>query len=99
MSFQNLHTVKRSHDTLLIEMENSNLQLKEEQNKSLALQNELKLGSSNQQKLVEVILLDILSRMCSTVSSMFSGPMHKATTNCDPARSRTRDPLVHSPRS
>ena len=55
MSFQNLHTVKRSHDTLLIEMENSNLQLKEEQNKSLALQNELKLGSSNQQKLVEVI--------------------------------------------
>lgn len=51
---ENLHTVKRSHDTLLIEMENSNLQLKEEQNKCLALQNELKLGSTNQQRLVEL---------------------------------------------
>lgn len=51
---ENLHTVKRSHDTLLIEMENTNLQLKEEQNRSLALQNELKLGSTNQQRLVEM---------------------------------------------
>ncbi|XP_060591570.1 protein fantom-like isoform X2 [Ruditapes philippinarum] len=51
---ENLRSVKRSHDTLLMEMENINMQYKEEQNRNLALHNELKLGSSNQHKLIEM---------------------------------------------
>ncbi|KAL4234620.1 Protein fantom [Mactra antiquata] len=51
---ENLRSVKRSHDTLLMEMESINMQYKEEQNKTLALQNELKLGSTNHHKLIEM---------------------------------------------
>ncbi|XP_053402324.1 protein fantom-like isoform X7 [Mercenaria mercenaria] len=51
---ENLRSVKRSHDTILMEMENINMQYKEEQNRNLALQNELKLGSTNQHKLIEM---------------------------------------------
>jgi hypothetical protein len=39
-----------------MEMENINMQYKEEQNRNLALHNELKLGSSNQHKLIEVCI-------------------------------------------
>jgi len=51
---QNLRSVKRSHDTLLMEMENVNMQVKEEQNRNLALHNELKLGSTKQSELIQV---------------------------------------------
>ncbi|XP_052817311.1 protein fantom-like isoform X2 [Mya arenaria] len=51
---ENLRSVKRSHDTLLMEMENNNMQLKEEQNRNLVLQNELKLGSSKHSELLQL---------------------------------------------
>ncbi|XP_052231915.1 protein fantom-like isoform X2 [Dreissena polymorpha] len=51
---ENLRSVKRSHDTLLMEMESVNMQLKEEQNRSLALQNELKMGSAKQHELIQL---------------------------------------------
>ena len=52
--FQKLRTVKGSHDQVLNEMERLNHQLKEEQNKSLTMQNELKTGTANQRRVVEV---------------------------------------------
>ncbi|KAK3603408.1 hypothetical protein CHS0354_009388 [Potamilus streckersoni] len=51
---ENLRTIKRSHDNVMVEMENLNIQLKEEQNKNLELHNELKLGSANQRKMIEL---------------------------------------------
>ncbi|KAL3860281.1 hypothetical protein ACJMK2_010423 [Sinanodonta woodiana] len=51
---ENLRTIKRSHDNVLVEMENLNIHLKEEQNKNLELHNELKLGSANQRKMIEL---------------------------------------------
>ncbi|XP_048736763.2 protein fantom-like isoform X2 [Ostrea edulis] len=51
---ENLHTVKRSHDNMLMEMENLNMQLKEEQNRVLTLQNELKFGTTNNRKIIEL---------------------------------------------
>jgi len=54
---QNLRSVKRSHDTLLMEMESVNMQVKEEQNRNLELHNELKLGSSKQHEIIQVRLI------------------------------------------
>ncbi|XP_022337426.2 protein fantom-like isoform X1 [Crassostrea virginica] len=51
---ENLHTMKRSHDNMLMEMENLNMQLKEEQNRVLTLQNELKFGTTNNRKIIEL---------------------------------------------
>ncbi|ELU06907.1 hypothetical protein CAPTEDRAFT_218340 [Capitella teleta] len=55
--FQNveekLHTVKTSHDQVLYEMDLLNNQLKEEQDRSMSLQNELKASSLSQRALVE----------------------------------------------
>lgn len=39
---------------MLMEMENLNMQLKEEQNRVLTLQNELKFGTTNNRKIIEV---------------------------------------------
>ena len=47
-------TVKHGHDSMLMEMERLNMQLKEEQNRVLTLQNELKFGTANNRKLIEV---------------------------------------------
>ena len=52
--FQNTHAVKHGHDTMLMEMERLNMHLKEEQNRVLTLQNELKFGTTNNRKLIEV---------------------------------------------
>ena len=52
--FQKLRTVKSSHDQVLNEMERLNHQLKEEQNKVLKANNELKSGTANQRRMVEV---------------------------------------------
>ena len=46
--------MKGSHDSILGEMEGLNQQLKEEQNRVLSLQNELKSGTTSQRTLVEV---------------------------------------------
>ena len=51
---QKLRTVKSSHDQVLNEMERLNHQLKEEQNKVLKANNELKSGTANQRRIVEV---------------------------------------------
>ncbi len=51
---QKLRTVKNSHDQLLREMEKLNAQLKEEQDKVLVANNELKSGSAHQRRIVEV---------------------------------------------
>ena len=51
---QNMSTVKHGHDSMLMEMERLNMQLKEEQNRVLTLQNELKFGTANNRKLIEV---------------------------------------------
>lgn len=50
--------MKRSHDNMLMEMENLNMQLKEEQNRVLTLQNELKFGTTNNRKTIEVRHID-----------------------------------------
>lgn len=50
--------MKRSHDNMLMEMENLNMQLKEEQNRVLTLQNELKFGTTNNRKIIEVRHID-----------------------------------------
>ncbi|XP_071176937.1 protein fantom-like isoform X8 [Mytilus edulis] len=50
----NLSTVKHGHDSMLMEMERLNMQLKEEQNRVLTLQNELKFGTANNRKLIEL---------------------------------------------
>lgn len=50
--------MKRSHDNMLMEMENLNMQLKEEQNRVLTLQNELKFGTTNNRKIIEVRYID-----------------------------------------
>ncbi|XP_064640394.1 protein fantom-like isoform X3 [Lineus longissimus] len=49
-----LHTMKTSHDQLLMEMEHLNHQLNQEQNRVLTLQNELKAGSATQRKIYEL---------------------------------------------
>ena len=49
----NINTVKHGHDSMLMEMERLNMQLKEEQNRVLTLQNELKFGTANNRKLIE----------------------------------------------
>ena len=41
---------------MLMEMERLNMQLKEEQNRVLTLQNELKFGTANNRKLIEVCI-------------------------------------------
>ena len=46
--------MKGSHDSILGEMDSLNQQLKEEQNRVLSLQNELKTGTTSQRTLVEV---------------------------------------------
>lgn len=48
-----LRTVKHSHDTVLMEMETLNDQLKSEQNRVITLQNQLKSGSGNHRQLIE----------------------------------------------
>ncbi|VDH99812.1 protein fantom [Mytilus galloprovincialis] len=50
----NMSTVKHGHDSMLMEMERLNMQLKEEQNRVLTLQNELKFGTANNRKLIEL---------------------------------------------
>ncbi|XP_052059742.1 protein fantom-like isoform X5 [Mytilus californianus] len=50
----NMATVKHGHDSMLMEMERLNMQLKEEQNRVLTLQNELKFGTANNRKLIEL---------------------------------------------
>lgn len=50
----NLSTVKHGHDSMLMEMERLNMQLKEEQNRVLTMQNELKFGTANNRKLIEL---------------------------------------------
>ena len=52
--FQKLRTVKSSHDQVLNEMEKLNHQLKVEQNKVLKANNELKSGTANHRRIVEV---------------------------------------------
>ena len=54
LCFQKLRTVRTSHDQVLSEMERINHQLKEEQNRVLHLENELRNGSANQRRIVEV---------------------------------------------
>lgn len=49
-------SVKHGHDSMLMEMERLNMQLKEEQNRVLTLQNELKFGTANNRKLIEVCI-------------------------------------------
>ncbi|CAC5421683.1 RPGRIP1L [Mytilus coruscus] len=51
---KNMATVKHGHDSMLMEMERLNMQLKEEQNRVLTLQNELKFGTANNRKLIEL---------------------------------------------
>ncbi|XP_013398860.1 protein fantom isoform X4 [Lingula anatina] len=51
---ENLRTVKSSHDQVLREMEALNQQLKQEENRVMSLQNELKLGSTSRRKIVEL---------------------------------------------
>ncbi|XP_060079479.1 protein fantom-like isoform X2 [Ylistrum balloti] len=51
---QNMQTMKHSHDSMLMEMERLNMQVKEEQNRVLTLQNELKFGTTNNRKLIEL---------------------------------------------
>ena len=46
--------MRGSHDQVLREMENLNVQLKEEQNRVLGLQNELKHGTATQRTIIEV---------------------------------------------
>ncbi|KAL5022687.1 hypothetical protein ScPMuIL_001842 [Solemya velum] len=50
----NMRTVKHSHDNVLRQMESLNMQLKQEENRVLSLQNELKLGMANNRKLIEI---------------------------------------------
>ena len=51
---QKLRAVKSSHDQLLREMETQNDYLKQEQTRVLTLQNELKQGTANQRRIMEV---------------------------------------------
>ncbi|XP_021379189.1 protein fantom-like isoform X4 [Mizuhopecten yessoensis] len=51
---QNMQTMKHSHDSMLMEMERLNMQVNEEQNRVLTLQNELKFGTTNNSKLIEL---------------------------------------------
>ncbi len=48
-----LRTVKNAHDQLLLEMETLNHQLKEEQNRRLSAENEMKKGGASQRALIE----------------------------------------------
>ncbi|XP_074644933.1 protein fantom-like isoform X2 [Tubulanus polymorphus] len=50
---EKLHTIKTSHDQVLREMDHLNHQLKQEQNRTLSLQNEMKQGSTQQRTLLE----------------------------------------------
>ncbi|XP_059142176.1 protein fantom-like [Physella acuta] len=51
---QNSRVVKQSHDQILHEMESLTLQFQEEQNRNLALQNQLKMTDNDQRKIFEL---------------------------------------------
>ncbi|XP_046328973.2 protein fantom-like isoform X2 [Haliotis rufescens] len=51
---ENTRVIKMNHDQVLMKMEELNMKLKDEENKSLTLQNELKYNSANQRKVVEL---------------------------------------------
>nr|KAG5707913.1 hypothetical protein BaRGS_031644 [Batillaria attramentaria] len=51
---ENTRVLRHNHDQILMEMERLNVQLKEEQNRVLMLQNELKMSSTHQKRMVEL---------------------------------------------
>lgn len=51
---ENLHTMRRSHESVLMEMDNLNLQLKDEQNKHLMSQQELKTAKAKNALVIEL---------------------------------------------
>ena len=71
---QSSRAVKQSHDQILREMEHLNLQYQEEQNRSLGLQNELKMAATSHRKILEV-------RGCLILQS---NPFIKATLGLGP---------------
>lgn len=70
--FQNMRTVKHSHDNVLRQMESLNMQIKQEENRVLSLQNELKLGMANNRKLIEVTSLLIYYNQYSVGFTCFT---------------------------
>ena len=51
---QNMRVLRHNHDQILMEMERLNMQLKEEQNRVLTLQNELKMSATQQRRITEL---------------------------------------------
>ena len=51
---QNMRVLRHNHDQILVEMERLNMQLKEEQNRVLTLQNELKMSGAQQRRIAEM---------------------------------------------
>ena len=51
---QNMRVLRHNHDQILMEMERLNMQLKEEQNRVLTLQNELKMSATQQRRMTEL---------------------------------------------
>ena len=49
-----MRILRHNHDQILIEMERLNMQLKEEQNRVLTLQNELKMSATQQRRVTEL---------------------------------------------
>ncbi|KAL8619480.1 hypothetical protein ACOMHN_011831 [Nucella lapillus] len=51
---ENTRVLRHNHDQILVEMERLNMQLKEEQNRTLTLQNEVKVANASQRRMVEL---------------------------------------------
>ena len=49
-----MRVLRHNHDQILVEMERLNMQLKEEQNRVLTLQNELKMSGAQQRRIAEM---------------------------------------------
>ena len=49
-----MRVLRHNHDQILMEMERLNMQLKEEQNRVLTLQNELKMSATQQRRMTEL---------------------------------------------
>jgi hypothetical protein len=54
LSQQNTHVLRDNNNQVIMEMERLNVQLKEEQNKVLTLQNQLKMGDAERRHAVEL---------------------------------------------
>ncbi|KAK7114118.1 protein fantom-like isoform X1 [Littorina saxatilis] len=65
---ENTRVLRQNHDAILMEMERLNVQVKEEQNRVLSLQNELKMSAANQRRMAELQeqVID-LQRECDTL--------------------------------